>query len=66
MSTIQVKYNELLSVAVTQFFYENNVCSRDALNPVLDFDFIPTAETILLTKRMGLVVRSSGRTGGFT
>lgn len=65
MSTIQVKYNELLSVAVTQFFYENNVCSRYTLNPVLDFDFIPTAETILLTKRMGLVVRSSGRTGGF-
>ncbi|MCW3090716.1 MAG: hypothetical protein JWP81_1785 [Ferruginibacter sp.] len=66
MNIIQYKYSELLSIAVQQLFYENQVCRKYITSPVPDFNFMPTVETNLLIKRMGLILKSTERTGGFT
>ena len=40
MDGLQVKYSELLSLAVTQLFYENNVCAKYSTTPVPDIEFV--------------------------
>lgn len=66
MNWIQVKYSELLSLAITQLFYENQVCAKYTSTPVLDMVFLPGSETESLLKRRGLVFKNEDRTGGFT
>jgi hypothetical protein len=66
MDGLQVKYSELLSLAVTQLFYENKVCSKYSTTPVPDIVFMPSAETQELMKRLGLIFRANDSTGGFT
>jgi hypothetical protein len=66
MDGLQVKYSELLSLAVTQLFYENKVCGKYTTAPVPDIAFVPTGETLELMKRLGLIFRATGTTGGFT
>jgi hypothetical protein len=66
MDGLQVKYSELLSLAVTQHFYENKVCAKYSTSPVPDIVFYPAGETTALMKRLGLVFRANDNTGGFT
>ncbi len=66
MDGLQVKYSELLSLAVTQKFYENEVCSKYTTAPVPDIAFVPSAETLESMKRLGLIFRATGANGGFT
>lgn len=65
MDGLHVKYSELLSLAVTQLFYDNNVCAKYSTTPVPDIEFLPSAETHELMKRLGLIFKSNA-VGGFT
>lgn len=65
MDGLQVKYSELLSLAVRLPFYDNGVCAKYASTPVPDLAFVPSAETALLLKKLGLVIRAADRSGGF-
>jgi hypothetical protein len=66
MDGLQVKYSELLSLAVTQPFYENKVCAKYSTTPVPDLSFVPSAETQELMKRLALIFRAADSKGGFT
>jgi hypothetical protein len=66
MDGLQVKYSELLSLAVTQPFYENKVCAKYSTTPVPDLSFVPSAETQELMKRLGLIYKAADNRGGLT
>jgi hypothetical protein len=66
MDGLQVTYSELLSLAVTQLFYDNKVCGKYSTTPVPDIVFAASAETQELMKRLGLIFRVTDSTGGFT
>lgn len=65
MDGLQVKYSELLSVAVTQLFYDNKVCAKYSTTPIPDIEFVPSAETQELMKQLGMIFRPNP-VGGFT
>lgn len=65
MGGINVKYKELLSLAVEQAFYQNKTCPKFTTLPRPDFRIIPTAECLELMKRMDLVFRPTDENGGF-
>ncbi|PZF73394.1 hypothetical protein [Taibaiella soli] len=65
MSVLQVKYAELLSLSVTQLFYQNKVCKKYQAEPILDFQIVPTQETITLLRRLDWVYKPTDTNGGF-
>lgn len=65
MSVLQVKYAELLSLSVTQLFYQNKVCKKYQAQPILDFQLMPTQETLTLLRRLDWVYKPTDTDGGF-
>lgn len=65
MSVLQVKYAELLSLSVTQLFYQNRVCKKYQAEPILDFQIVPTQETMALLRRLDWVYKPTSTSGGF-
>jgi len=65
MSVLQVKYAELLSLSVTQLFYQNKVCKKYQAQPILDFQLMPTQETMILLRRLDWVYKPTDTAGGF-
>ncbi len=65
MEGVQIKYSELCTVSVKQLFYDNQVCARYVVAPSPDMFIIPSAETVALMQRLGIVFRSTPATGGF-
>lgn len=65
MDKATFKYVELATVSVKQPYYANGVCKKYQVEPVVDFELIPTDECRELMKKLDLVLRSTDRTGGF-
>jgi hypothetical protein len=65
MDKVSFKYVELATVSVKQLYYVNGICKKYQIEPVLDFELIPTSECRELMKRLDLVFRSTDRSGGF-
>ncbi len=59
------KYAELATVKVAQAFYANGVCRNYQVDPVLDFELLPTDECLGLIGRLDLVFRRTDHSGGF-
>lgn len=64
MNGLQIKYTELFSLSVLQSFYENNICPKYKLEPVLDFELAPTAECMQVMRRLDLMYRNIDLKGG--
>lgn len=65
MDKATFKYAELARVKVSQPYYVNGVCQKYHVDPVLDFELLPTEECQLLMKRLDLVFRPTNTSGGF-
>jgi hypothetical protein len=57
MSGINITYKELLSVAIELPFYANGRSRKGAIAPLPDISIVPDAETEVLFRRMGLIMR---------
>ncbi|GAA4316827.1 hypothetical protein GCM10023149_14070 [Mucilaginibacter gynuensis] len=66
MATITIKYTELLSLSVKQPFYNNKVCRGYQATPILDFNIVPTPETLAFMKAKKMVFKNIDNSGGFT
>jgi hypothetical protein len=65
MSGIDLKYSVLLTLSLEQLYYQNRICPRYMLEPVLDFTLQPTVECMLTMNRLGMVYKPNDRSGGF-
>jgi|CXWL01.1.fsa_nt_gi hypothetical protein len=65
MDKASFKYVELTTVSVKQPYYTNGVSKKYQVEPVLDFELVPTNECRELMKRLDLLFRSTDRSGGF-
>lgn len=65
MDKASFRYVELLTVSVKQLYYADGVCKNYQVEPILDFELVPTDECRVLMKRLDLVFRSTDRSGGF-
>jgi hypothetical protein len=63
---IQIKYKELFSLEIEHSFYENKFCASYKTAPISDFQLMPTPETVLLMKRLGMIIRANPHTNGLT
>lgn len=63
---IQLKYKELLTVDIEHSFYQNKYCAKYKTVPVPDFGIVPTSDSTVLMKRLGMVFRANPEKNGFT
>ncbi len=59
------KYAELAKATVSQPYYANGVCQQYHVDPILDFELLPTDECLALMKKLDIVFRPTDPSGGF-
>lgn len=64
MAKLQIKYVPLFSLSIKQLFYRNNICRKYQINPELDIDVVPVAESNDLLRRKDMVFRAIDKNGG--
>ncbi|NTW69480.1 MAG: hypothetical protein HGB23_06460 [Chlorobiaceae bacterium] len=65
MEQFTCKYAELASVSIQQPYYTNGICKKYQVNPVPDFELVPTNDCQTIMKRLDVLFRIDARSGGF-
>jgi hypothetical protein len=65
MDQLQIKYAELFSLSIEQLFYQNKICKKYQVSPVLDLQIKPIAESQQIMQQMDLIFRNTDENGGF-